>query len=178
MESGPLLLLINNIKLFIMMQVDTPEQMKELLKRAIETVNHYVDLGNQKFNVKMNYPKVVFDIKGTTAGYACISSNTIRLNPTLLRQNPEKFLGRTPGHEVAHFFCRFIHKDQWDKHGPKWKAIMWALGLDATRCHSFNVDTVPTRVGKVKNQILPPVKVEGGKMFTPRGGVKITTFED
>lgn len=40
-------------------------------------------------------------------------------------------------HELAHAVCHWIHADQQDTHGPKWKAIMVQLGQPPERCHSY-----------------------------------------
>ena len=127
----------------------TVKEQRELVDQCISKIRSYIDLGNEKLGTHVPYPRVEFNIKGTCAGYAYYSQNMIRLNPTLLFENGVKFVERTPGHEVAHLLCRAKYGAAAKSHGSEWKSVMWTLGLDSKRCHSFNVSNVPTRRNKV-----------------------------
>jgi SprT protein len=143
------------------MKIETPDDMAQLMRDAVECVRHYTKLANDKHKLSIPELKVEFTLKGTTAGKAFIGRNKIALNPTLLRENPEAFLKRTPGHEVAHFATYALHgfKDKLGNkiqpHGKEWQVMMWSLGLNNTRCHSYNTDNVPTKVGKTPS-VKPP----------------------
>jgi predicted SprT family Zn-dependent metalloprotease len=134
----------------------TPEEFDALRRKAVEVVKYYVELANEKLGINLKMPKVTFDIKGTAGGYAHVGAkNWIQLNPTLLFENPEKFLKRTPGHEVAHLatHAKYGFGKEVTPHGHHWQSVMWAL--DATRCHSYDTSNVPTRIGKVKTKVAP-----------------------
>lgn len=137
----------------------TPQEMDALKRQAVEVIKYYIELANEKLALKLKVPKVTFDIKGTTAGYAHCGKNWIQLNPTLLRENPEKFLTRTPPHEVAHLatHAKYGYGKEVTAHGHHWRSVMWTLGLDATRCHNYDTSNVPTKLGKVKAKS-PPAK--------------------
>lgn len=112
--------------------------MRALLQRCIDKTHEYVDLANEKFNLRVPYPDVRFDVTGGNAGLAGL--NYVRFNPAMLVRQPEEFLYNTPGHEVAHIVARHLN---WgkpiDPHGVEWKRVMWAFSLPATRCHNYDV---------------------------------------
>lgn len=158
------------------MTVQTPQDMSALMKKCIKVTNHWVDECNKKFELQLPYPKVEFSIKGTTAGRAHLSKNVIAYNPTLLRENCDKFLARTPGHEVVHFAAWHKYKDR--GHGDAWKRMMIMMGLESSRCHTYDTSKVPTKVGKVSNHTEP--KVIQTQFGTTRffGVGKVTEFDD
>jgi len=132
-------------------QVETPEDMQQLMRECIAVTHRWIDTCNEVFNLHMPHYKVVFGLKSITAGKAKLGQGIIMFNPTLLRENPEAFLARTPGHEVVHFANWIINPDS-TAHGPEWKAMMRKLGLPDTRCHSYDTTNVPAKVGKVPNR--------------------------
>lgn len=131
--------------------IQTPLENAALQRECIERVHHYVDLAKTKLGVYLPYPRVQFDIRGTTAGTAYAGKNLIRFSPTLLRENIEDFLVNTTGHEVAHLIAR-AKFGAIDPHGNEWKRVMWAFGLRASRCHSYDVSNVPTMAGRVRRE--------------------------
>jgi SprT protein len=147
--------------------IETPQQEAQLRKEAIDKVHYYIDLGRTKLDIEIPYPKIAFNIKGTNAGTANYSLNLIRFNPTLLFENPTRFIDRTPGHEVAHLLCRKKYgcNREVKSHGNEWRSIMWSLGLDAKRCHTYNVAHVPTMLGRIpENKEKPFIQVDYGKV--------------
>ena len=139
-----------------MFEIDTPEAMHELRREAIKKIRYWVDVANAKMNLNLAYPQVLFALQGMTAGTANAGTNVIKLNPTLLRENPETFLEQTCGHEVGHLAARFRHRGQSiDPHGIEWQRVMWSLGLPATRCHNYDVTNVPTRATSIPRQGAP-----------------------
>jgi hypothetical protein len=40
-------------------------------------------------------------------------------------------------HELAHAVCYWLHGEEADSHGPKWKAVMVQLGQKPERCHNY-----------------------------------------
>lgn len=147
--------------------IETPQQMQELMKECIDVTRQYVVQCNQLFGLYLPNYRVVFSLKGTTAGRAFIRDNIIAYNPTLLRENPEEFLQQTVGHEVAHFASMTKYGTDIDAHGDEWKKMMVSLGLIPKRCHSYDVANVPTRVGKVRNRPRnETIKIDVGVMRT------------
>lgn len=103
-------------------------------KRIAECVRIYHAAG-----VRMPMPTVSFDLRGKTAGQAYYTKNHVRLNAVLLTENTTEFIEQTVGHEVAHLATRFKYTGAIQSHGPEWQAMMAVLGLDARRCHSYDV---------------------------------------
>lgn len=131
--------------------VETPQDMAQLMRECIECTHSWIDRVNAEFGLHMPHYKVVFGLKSGTSGKAKLGEGVITFNPTLLRENPQAFLARTPGHEVVHFANWIVHPDA-SAHGPEWKAMMRKLGLPDTRCHSYDTSNVPTKVFKVRRQ--------------------------
>lgn len=138
-----------------MRTIDSPEEMQKLMKECIEVTHHYIDVCNSTFGLRLPHYKVLFSLKGTTAGKALIGRGVIQYNPTLLRENPDDFLKRTCGHEVVHHAAYSKHGYDIDAHGSQWKAMMVRLGLPASRCHSYDTSNVPTRVGRIPRHQSP-----------------------
>lgn len=132
--------------------IETPEDMAELMRECIKVTHHWIDVANDTFKLVLPYYKVVFSLKSGTAGRACYDKKTIQFNPTLLRENPEAFLARTPGHEVVHFACFAKYSTSVQPHGEEWKVMMRTLGLSDKRCHNYDTSRVPSKLGKVANK--------------------------
>jgi len=102
-------------------------------------------------------PRIVYGKKGgRVAGTASYYTNTISLNPTMLMQNVEAFIDRTPLHELAHIIDHHINpqnhergvyitnsgglaREKRDVHGIDWQRVAIVCGLkDPTRCHNYD----------------------------------------
>ena len=132
--------------------IDTPQDMAELMKKCVATTHEYTTICNEKFGLKLPKFKVEFTLRGRTAGKAWLGKNIIQFNPTLLRENPEAFIKRTPGHEVVHFAAYAKYGGRIKAHGHEWKNMMSMVGLDNKRCHSYNTDHVPTQINNHPNK--------------------------
>lgn len=127
--------------------IETPAQFADLQKECIERVRFFVKKANEKCGIHLPMPRVIFSIKGTTAGRAHTGKNLIEFNPILLRDNIEDFLNRTPGHEVGHLAADLKYGHAIKPHGHEWQKVMWMLGLPATRCHNYDTSNVGKRGG-------------------------------
>ena len=132
--------------------VETPEDMQQLMRECIQITYEWIDKANAHWHLSMPHYKVTFELKSGTAGKARLGQGIIQFNPTLLRENPQAFLARTPGHEVIHFANHAFHGPDVTAHGPEWKRMMREMGLPDTRCHNYDTSRVPTRVFKVRHQ--------------------------
>jgi len=112
-------------------------------RAKIECTDSYL-LRNVPDNIE-----VVFDIRGTVAGYA-VGKNKIRLNPGLFKRNREEFLKRTVPHEYAHIVVHNYYPE-FKHHGWEWQNVMKILGADVTRCHNYDVEDF--RIKKQRNWI-------------------------
>lgn len=131
--------------------------MSEIQNVIKQAVDHYWKIAEKHFKREFDKPSVFFTLKGTSAGRAFYMENTLDFNVVLAKDNWQDFVTNTVAHEVAHlinyqqfpgeFFTangqrhtRIMH------HGKGWKHIMMSVfKLDASRCHSYEVDKVQTR---------------------------------
>lgn len=89
-------------------------------------------------HISFDTPKTIYEVTTTTAGYARYGKWEIDLNPVLLNSQPEAFIARTVGHEVAHLISYRVYGRPGAGHGPKWKHVMRVFGQEPTRCHSYD----------------------------------------
>lgn len=89
----------------------------------------------------LSIPEVSFDLKGRAAGqtvYRHASRHChIRLNDQLLASHTRYMLTQTVPHEVAHAVIYQLHGSHCRPHGPEWRALMQALGVEARVCHDL-----------------------------------------
>jgi SprT protein len=128
------------------MLIETPEQFVQLQKLVLERVKFYTNLANTKLKINMSIPKVRFNLKGTTAGYAVWRKHELMLHNVFLKENPEDYLVNTVGHEVAHLAARTKFGGAIKPHGSEWTNTMWMMGLPATRCHNYELGNTTNRM--------------------------------
>jgi SprT protein len=124
-----------------------------LRHKAILKIHDAIEHCKRRYGFEMPYPDIKFDLKGRTAGIASSAKNSIRLNMSMLSQNGEKFLERTPVHEAAHLIVRKLHgcrktakgRRVVKPHGPEWEAVMRELGLEPSRCHTYATNACGVR---------------------------------
>ena len=98
----------------------------------------------------INFPIIRYNLRGTTAGKASPSKHTIQINSVLLMENVDDYIENTVPHEVAHLMqwkfnpesLRRTYGQKRDVHGYDWKKHMHDYGLDAERCHNYDVSSV------------------------------------
>ena len=91
--------------------------------------------------------EVRFDLRGRTAGM-CVCDHTgiyerfvLRFNVDLLNSDHYgEMLQQTVPHEVAHMLARMVFGRRAKGHGKPWKTMMHVLGVEALRCHNFDVE--------------------------------------
>jgi SprT protein len=106
--------------------------------RCVEEVIKAYEVARKKLGIVMKFPRITFDLTGSTAGKAFYRENRIAFNPKYLQRNTEDFLARTPWHEVAHLISFRKYGGNIRPHGDEWTTIMWTFGKPATRCHNYN----------------------------------------
>lgn len=159
-----------------MRTIESPEQMRQLIRECIQVTYRWIDKVNATFGLSLPHYKINFALQSGIAGKAKLGRGVIEFNPTLLRENPEAFLARTPGHEVVHFAAWDMYGPTIDAHGHEWKAMMRKLGLPDTRCHSYDTSNVPNRIGKVANR--PPIIIRAPDgIIKPVGIGRVVEFD-
>lgn len=100
----------------------------------------------------------------------------IELNPRLFEEG-EEAIAKTFLHELAHALA------PGDKHGPKWKAVMRAIGEPVERCHSYDSMSPAQKVVAVCDTCGHPLsrtrRLARGRRYMHRGcgGMFIRTKE-
>ncbi|WP_349356712.1 SprT family zinc-dependent metalloprotease [Shewanella jiangmenensis] len=87
-------------------------------------------------------PTLRFDIRGKTAGMAYFELNLIRLNPTLLEQNPDNFFTEVIPHELCHLLAYKLY-GRVKPHGSEWQQLMRRVfGLSPRTTHNLDTSAV------------------------------------
>lgn len=103
-----------------------------------------VCLGHAEQYFKRTFPKptVNYQVRGVKAGAAYLQQNEIRLNRTLLLENPHEFLNQVVPHELAHLIVYQVF-GRVKPHGEEWQTVMEHIfHLPADTCHQFDVENV------------------------------------
>lgn len=91
--------------------------------------------------------EVSFDLKGQAAGQMQLQGKQLRLrfNPILMNQNYQHFIEVAVGHELAHAVAALVYGRKIKPHGLEWQSIMVLFGLEAERCHDYDVSQAQVR---------------------------------
>ena len=123
------------------------EEVRELLRKETERWWEHAIVLYGKRRIQGRPPTTSFELRGLTAGRACVQQHHNRYNLDIATANLEGFLAQTVPHEVAHIVDYFMHGCS-SHHGKKWKQIMVDFGLEPTRCHNYEKGVEPTRTLK------------------------------
>lgn len=102
------------------------------------------------FKTKFSFPAVDYSLRGACAGQYVRKNETneevLRFNIELAKNNEEEFVTQTVPHEVAHLISRNMYGfPNGHGHGMRWKMTMMALGVEPTRCHSYDISVTTNR---------------------------------
>ena len=122
--------------------------LSEYQQQLMDITGHWVAQAEALFKRSFPMPEIRFDLRGQSAGqYRGGKQPCIRYNMPMAMAQFEAYSQRTPAHEVAHFVVDQLHPKQRVKpHGAQWKAVMEAFGVEASRCHQYDLSKVPQRV--------------------------------
>jgi SprT protein len=119
-----------------------------------EAVAFYIDLANDLYGVDLDMPKIIFKVRGRTAGKAFFAEWSVNFNNVLLEENFDDMLEQTVPHEVAHLVARQISQYRITPHGAEWKRVMRGFGKDPKRCHTYDVSNAQVRFRKPSKKYL------------------------
>jgi len=119
--------------------------MRDLQKQSLAKIEEAYVIAEKHFDKPIPRVPVKFSTKLTsTAGKLRFSRLTgqsidITLSTPILRDNPEEFVSRTPGHEAAHHIVHMVYgvSKRVTAHGREWQFVMNLIGQDAARCHTM-----------------------------------------
>ena len=114
----------------------------EELKLKVESkILETLILAQEIYNREFEIPAIGYRDIGRVAGLAWLRENRVEFSKTLLLENADKFIARTVPHEIAHLICFKLYPGA-SGHGREWKSIMSRLGLEPSRCHSYDTSSV------------------------------------
>lgn len=139
-------------------------------------LNRFRDCLNIAENKGYGVPEipVKFDLRGTTAGMFCSRQHGLnkyfRVNLTIAKDNLDDYLDRTVPHEVAHYIVNEHYKHysyrRVQPHGYEWQNVMISIfGLEPSRCHSYNVDSINPFVYKCACKTHNLSKIRHGRVM-------------
>ncbi len=91
---------------------------------------------------------VLFDLRGRAAGMYRVrgGQREFRYNPWLFAKYPRDNLEITVPHEVAHYVADCLHRPRRLRpHGPEWRSVMAAFGIDPAAGAAYDLDGIPLR---------------------------------
>jgi SprT protein len=119
---------------------------EELHSRVMKRLHEVTDIVNAKYNSNIKVPTVTYNLKGRIAGKAYWHGQ-IKLNAGIFLTHIEDFIHRTVAHEMMHICCYRLYPRA-KGHGREWKSLMHLIGVEASRCHSYDVSTSLLASGK------------------------------
>ncbi|OOS02725.1 SprT family protein [[Haemophilus] felis] len=123
-----------------MMSVET--QFRHLKMQVQWRLTHCLNLVQQHFQRTFSPPQVSYELRGQKAGVAYLQQNLIKLNRTLLLENPQDFIQQVVPHELAHLIV-FQQFGRVKPHGKEWQSVMKNIfHLPAEIYHCFGLATV------------------------------------
>lgn len=134
----------------------------ELQARVFKEIERCLAIAAQHFGRNFQFPKVTFDLRGTSAGRAYGDKWLISINPVLLVENEEEMVRVTVPHELAHLIDYEMYPEtrmrkvigyrqgravlsKRSVHGATWRRIMNLFGADPSRCHTMDVSNARVR---------------------------------
>ncbi len=127
----------------------------------MERIKECITIAEKHFDQTFDIPNVRFDKRGRVAGTANYTKWELNFNMTLLSENVDAFIHRTVAHEIAHLIDHVINnslatsfdsrgrRKKREPHGANWKRVMAVLGVESSRCHSY--DTTNSRQTRRKS---------------------------
>lgn len=101
-----------------------------------------MQVAEQHFKRTFVMPALNYQLRGQKAGVAYLQRNEIRLNRTLLLENPTAFIQQVGPHELAHIIV-YQQFGRVKPHGREWQFVMQQLfHLPADIYHCFDLASV------------------------------------
>lgn len=136
----------------------------DIKARIVEILKAGIAKAEARYKMTFPFPRVTYNQGGgSIAGTANYRTWTIDLNPGILMQNVEEFLGDTVLHELGHLICDKVYPEahlpgaggaasysyrtgrykraKREVHGPRWVECTYACGHpNPLRCHTMNTE--------------------------------------
>lgn len=114
----------------------------QLYHQVQHRIEQCYSLAEQQLNRTFPRPRVSFNQRGKIAGTARLQSDEIRLNQTLLNDNPDEFLSQVIPHEICHLLVWHCY-GRVRPHGAEWRQMMINIfGLQPVTRHQMDTEKV------------------------------------
>ncbi len=118
-------------------------------ERQVEhATREWIHHARRLFRIPLEPIPVRFDLQGRAAGMYRVTrgKRIIRYNPYLFAKYFEESLTTTVPHEVAHYVADILHGLHTIRpHGPEWRAIMRAFGVEPRATERYDLSGIPVR---------------------------------
>lgn len=117
-------------------------------ERVLVATTDWVEQAAVLYRRQIAMPAVQFDLIGRAAGMYRVDcrGRVIRYNPYLFAKYFDENLAVTVPHEVAHHVVHMLHGScRVCPHGPEWRSVMQAFGVDAACRTEFDMTGIPQR---------------------------------
>ncbi|HDR1021064.1 TPA: SprT family zinc-dependent metalloprotease [Pasteurella multocida] len=122
------------------MQQET--HLRHLKMQVQRKLHQCLQVAEAYFHRQFSIPNINYKVRGMKAGIAYLQHNEIRLNPILLLENSEEFIGEVVPHELAHLLVYQLF-GRVKPHGKEWKNIMQnVFHLEPQIYHQFDTSNV------------------------------------
>jgi len=121
---------------------------REQRQRVVEATRATIGQAIELFGCRLAEIPVTFELRGRAAGMYVVrgGQRVIRYNPHIFARYFSDNLANTVPHEVAHYVVDVLYGLRRVRpHGPEWRAVMRAFGVEpAATCH-YDLDGIPVR---------------------------------
>ncbi|WP_461480706.1 SprT family zinc-dependent metalloprotease [Porticoccus sp.] len=117
-------------------------------QQVLAQTSRFIELGAELLRRPVAEVPVAFDLRGRTAGMYRVrgKQRLIRYNPWIFAKYFDDSLNVTVPHEVAHYLVDCLHGiGRVRPHGPEWRRIMDAFGVNSRATASFDLEGIPRR---------------------------------
>jgi len=143
----------------------------DMKQRILDKVEESFLKAEAFYGRKFSRPtSIIFKRKGRVAGHCWYAKSELMFQLALAEQEGDKFINRTPAHEVAHWIDRELYGYKYTvskrliKHGKTWQYIMEnVMKQESSRCHSY--DTTAFRRKKAVRQRFNYVCLSGHSLI-------------
>lgn len=126
-------------------------KLADMQNKVAAKISSLQEKAKKFYGCKVPNVEIKYDLKTTSmAGQAIVNPYTglfkMRLHPAALQFYGEDYIESTVVHEFAHLVQR-QHYPLSKPHGKEWKSVMLNLGVEPSRCHSYDLVAALKSVG-------------------------------
>lgn len=109
-----------------------------ITSHAEKTIAKLESMGFPRLDISYTVEK----LPAKTAGQAHLYSKIVKINTLYLKEHKESILCDTLPHEICHIYQAHYFPNAKQSHGPEWKRLMKAVGLQANTYHNMSIPEI------------------------------------